>query len=226
MALSRTGRTDINFEHPIRCKTNPGLLFQAAGTALDERSKTDAMAPTVDVAALDAGLLGPADFLERLLEHRAEIAGIKSCGLLVGDQPSDVEWHLLRGNEIATPDLCRIDCKIGGGDVDQPLAEEIRLDAAGAAIGSRRRFVGDMGVDLAREVRDPIRSWQELCASRGRRAAGAAGIRPDIDRHLAAQADDGAVAVTRDLQIAGSLARMIGRKEMLTTILDPFHRTI
>ena len=145
------------------------------------------------------------------------------AGVFVGDQPSDVERHLLRGDEIAPPDICRIDAKIGGGDVDQPFAEEIRLDASGAAIGSRRRLVGDMRVHLARKVRNPVWPRQELRATRRRRATGAAGIGADVDRDLAAQPDDDTVPVARDLQLAGCFARMIGRKKMLAPVLDPFH---
>ena len=164
--------------------------------------------------------------VERALEHGAEIAGIELCGRFVGDQTPDVERHLLRGDEVAAPDIRRINAKIGGRDIDQPLAEEIRLDASGPAIGSRRRLVGDMGVDLARKVRNPIRPRQELRATRRRRAARAAGIGADIDRDLAAQSNDDAVPVACDFQIAGRFAGMIGRKEMLAPVLDPFHGPI
>ena len=61
MALSGARRTDIDIEHSIRCETNPRLFFHAAGAALDERSKADAMVPAVDLAALDGAFFGPAD---------------------------------------------------------------------------------------------------------------------------------------------------------------------
>ena len=70
MALSGTRRPDIDIEHSIRRETNPRLFLHAAGAALDERSKTDAMAPAVDLAALDGALFGPADLRERALEQR------------------------------------------------------------------------------------------------------------------------------------------------------------
>ena len=44
---------------------------------------------------------------------------------------------------------------------------------------------------------------------------------PDV----AAQPEDRAVAVERDLEIAFGLARMGDRHEMLAPVLDPFHRT-
>ena len=71
------------FEHPVRREANPGLLFHAAGAALDERSKADAMVPAVDVAALDGTLFGPADLRECALENGAEIAGIELRGRFV-----------------------------------------------------------------------------------------------------------------------------------------------
>ena len=51
-------------------------------------------------------------------------------------------------DEVSPPDIRRIDAEIGGCDVDQALPEKIRLDTPWTAIGSRWRFVGNMGVTL------------------------------------------------------------------------------
>ena len=134
--------------------------------------------------------------------------------------------HLRCGDEVAAPDIRRINAKIGGCDVDQALAEEIRLHASGTAVGSRGRLVRDMSVDRARKVRNPIRPRQKLPATRRRRAARAAGIGSDIDRDLATQADDDALPIAGDFQIAGGFAGMVGRQEVLAPVLDPFHGAI
>ena len=42
---------------------------------------------------------------------------------------------------------------------------------------------------------------------------------------MAAQSEDRAVAVAGDLELAGDVAGMVGREQMLPAVLDPFHRT-
>ena len=64
--------------HLAREESSHFLLRRRA--ALDERRKTDAMAPAVDNAALDGGLFGPANLRERALEEGAEITGIELSG--------------------------------------------------------------------------------------------------------------------------------------------------
>ena len=77
---------------------------------------------------------------------------------------------------------------------------------------------------LQMQVRDAIRPGGELRDIAHRRHAVRAHIGADVDPDVAAQAEDGAVAVERDLEIAFGLARMGDRHEMLAAVLDPFHR--
>ena len=49
-------------------------------------------------------------------------------------------------------------------------------------------------------------------------------IGADVAPDVAAQPENGAVAVERDLDIAVGLARVRDRHEMLAPVLDPFHR--
>ena len=148
------------------------------------------------------GLAGPADFLQRLVKHCAEIAGVEFCWRLVVDQPSDVERHLLRTNEIATPDIRRDRsrdrrrrCRSAARERNSPRPDQARdmFPRASCSIHGRSPCRRSSESDTGR---------QKLRATRRRRAACAAGIGPDIDRHLAAQPDDDAVAVACDLQIA------------------------
>ena len=226
VALSGACRADEHIEDPVSIEANARLLLRSARTALDEGCKPDAMAATVDHASLQGLLLDPPDLLQRLLEHRAEIAGIELRRRLVVHQLADVEGHLLRGDEIAPPDVGRIDAEIARRHVDQSFAKEIGLDASRAAVGSRWRLVGDVSIDRAGEVRNTVRPRQKLGTPRRRRAAGAARIGADVDRDLAAQPQDDAVAVAGDLEIAGRLARVVGGQEMLAPILHPFDRAV
>jgi hypothetical protein len=51
-----------------------------------------------------------------------------------------------------------------------------------------------------------------------------ADIGPEIDKDLAAQAEDRAVAAAGDLDLAIRLARMVHRRQMLTPVLEPADR--
>ena len=106
----------------------------------------------------------------------------------------------------------------------QPVHEEAALEAARAAIGAGRRLVGHHRVRLQVQVRDAIRPGGELRDIAHRRHAVRPHIGADVDPDVAAQAEDRAVAVERDLEIAFGLARMGDRHEMLAAVLDPFHR--
>ena len=59
---------------------------------------------------------------------------------------------------------------------------------------------------------------------RARRRAVGAHVGADVGVRLSAQAQDGAVALARDLQRAGDVARVIGGDQVLAPVLDPFHR--
>ena len=184
------------------------------------------MAPAINNVTLHASLFVPADLLEGAFEHRTEIPGIELSRRLISDEASHVERHLLRGNEVASPHIRRIDAKISGRDIDQAFAEEIRFDSSGAAVGAGRRLVGDVCVDLAGEVWKPVWPRQELGSARRGGAAGAACIGADVDGDFASQSNNGAVTLAGDFELAGRFARMVGREEMLAPILDPLHRAI
>ena len=110
------------------------------------------------------------------------------------------------------------------GHVDQPLAEEIGLEAARPAIGADRRLVGQLQRDVDVDIRNAIGPGHELRdVARADRAVGAH-IGADVDEDVAAQAEDRAVARAGDLDVAFRLARMVDRHQMLAAVLDPFHR--
>ena len=106
----------------------------------------------------------------------------------------------------------------------QPLAEEIGLEAPGPAIGADRRLVGEKKRNVDIDVRNAIGARHELRDIA--RADGAVGahIGAHVDEGMAAQAEDGAVALAGDLHVAFRLARMIDRHQMLAAVLGPFHR--
>ena len=108
--------------------------------------------------------------------------------------------------------------------VEQPLAEEIGLEAARPAIGADRGLVGQLQRDVDIDVLDPIRPRHELRdVARADRAVGAH-IGADIDIGVAAQPEDRAVARAGDLDVAFRLARVVERHELLAPVFGPFHR--
>ena len=62
--------------------------------------------------------------------------------------------HLGFRDQIAPAELDAIDAELGGRDVEQPLAKEIGLVAAGPAIGAGRRLVGHQQRHVDAHVRE------------------------------------------------------------------------
>ncbi len=106
----------------------------------------------------------------------------------------------------------------------QALAKEIGLETARTAVGADRRLVGHQQRHVDVDVRDPIRPRHELRDVA--RADGAVGahIGAHVDEGVAAQAENGAVARAGDLDVAGRLARVVDRHQVLAAVLGPFHR--
>ena len=75
-----------------------------------------------------------------------------------------------------------------------------------------------------RHVADAVGPGQELRGLGRHHSAVGADIGAHVAVDVAAQAEDGAVARARDLELAVDLARVIGRHQMLAAILDPFDR--
>ena len=74
------------------------------------------------------------------------------------------------------------------------------------------------------DVGDAIRPRQDLRrVARAGRAVGA-DVGADVGLGVAAQREDGAVAVAGDLELAGDVAGMVGGEEVLAPVLDPLHR--
>ena len=134
--------------------------------------------------------------------------------------------HLGGADGVAPPHLDAVDVELMRDRIDQPLAHEGGLVAAGRAIGRGRRLVGEAemadraigrhaigpGQDARRHVHDARRVGAHIGALIVEIAV--------VDR------EDDAVVVDRGADAVQLLARMIGRDQMLAPVLDPFHRPI
>ena len=184
---------------PSGIDLEPRRLLGAGRAAFDEAADGEAVMAPVDEPALELRFLRPAEFCEAAVERDPVVAAVD---LVLGLERRDGReriGHGRRRNEVAAPELDAIDAEIGGDHVQQTLAEEIGLEAAGTAIGADRRLVGhpQRGADL--DVGDRVGPRHELGdVARAHRAVGAH-IGAHVDVGVAAQAEDDAVAAAGDL---------------------------
>src|SRR4029077_8838943 len=93
------------------------------------------------------------------------------------------------------------------------------------AIRPRGRLVRNVGIHPAGVARNPVRPREKLRAEARRCTRGPARVSADIHGNLAANTQDGAVAIAGNLEIAGRLPGMIRREKMLAPIFDAFDRS-
>ena len=139
---------------------------------------------------------------------------------------ADGIWQFILADEIDAAEFRGVDAKVGGGDVEQQFAEEIRLEAPRRAIGADRRLVGVIDRDLEGDIGNAIRPEHELRRLCGNDAAVGARIGAHVGIERAAQPRDPAIVHAGNLEIARDLARMVGRHQMFAAVLDPFHRPL
>ena len=137
-----------------RCRAEAAeaaVLHEGGDTDADADARTSGGRPELLVS----------DRLERAFEDARRIAALVEDRLAPVARPGVVR-HVLPSYEVLPPDLGRVESQSPCGDVDQPLADEIRLEAAGTAVGSGRRLVRHDLLDEAPVGRDPVRADQGL----------------------------------------------------------------
>ena len=208
----------VSFEHEAR------TLLRTGGAAFDVAADGSAVISPLDELALQRSFGRPGDLLKTTIERAAVIAAV---GLR-----SDVErldrrepiGHLVFGDQIAAPELDRVEAKLSRRDIEQALAKEIGLDAPRSAISSRRRLVGHRQRNVDADVGNAVGPREHLRnVARSGRPVGA-DVCALVAPGMAAQGKDRTVAVARDLQLAGGLAGMVGGEEMLSAVFDPLDR--
>ena len=126
--------------------------------------------------------------------------------------------------QVATPDLDAIDTQFLRGDVEQALADEHTMLAAGAAHRRDDRLVREHRREAALVVGDVVRTEQRALRVDGNgqavRIVGAG-----IEEKVVAHAEDAAIARQRHLGFVHLAALLRRRVEVLTAILGPLDRT-
>ena len=100
--------------------------------------------------------------LQAAVERLPVVAGVGLAALVERLHVRKLPRHLVLGDEIAPAEFDAVDAEIVRRHVEQPLAEEIRLEAARPAIGAGRRLVGEQQRHLEMDVRHAIGPGQHL----------------------------------------------------------------
>ena len=224
--LPDRGRADEHRDRAILVDCKPRGLLRAGGTAFDEATDRDPMVAPANELALQLRLLRPADFLKAALQRHPVVAAVVFILVLVGRNGRDWIRHFRMRDQVFAAELDPVDAQILRNDVEQPLAEEIGLEAARPAIGADRRLVGHPQRNVELDVRDAVGASHELRDVA--RADGAVGahIGAHVDVGMAAQSEDRAVAFAGDLNIDLGFAGMIHRHQVLAPVLGPLDRPV
>src|SRR5205085_1354593 len=222
--LADVRRADVDGCTALVIELDARVLARAGRAAFDEAGDRRAVVAAIDQLAIQLRFLLPAEFREAALERRGIVAGVELLLLFRRSHSRERIRQLIRPWQIPPAELDRIDAEVARRHVEQPLAEEISLEAAGAAIRADRRLVREMRVRLDVDIRHAIRPGEELRDVARRNGAVGAEIGADIDPDLAAQGHDVPVALAEDLELRLHLARMVRRHQVLAPVLGPFHR--
>ena len=150
-----------------------------------------------------------ADQLECPIEGDQKITGIVDDvhAVLVGE--TGPVGHLLGADEVAPPDLRRIESEASRCDVEQTLHHERGLRPSGAAVCGAGRLVGDHVLGDVAVMGNPVgRAKVDDGVERGRVVLN--GVGAEVRLELAVDGEDGAVATESHLHLVRLLAIVTG----------------
>ena len=132
--------------------------------------------------------------------------------------------HLALVDQIAAPDLDGVDADFGGDGIEQPLAHERALVAAGRAVGAAGRLVGEADMADGAIGRHAVGAGQHRRGEIGHRGGVGAHIAALVVEEFVVDAEDAPVGVDGGANVMGLLARMVGGDQVFAAVFDPFHR--
>ena len=127
----------------------------------------------------------------------------------VAVEKTPVVRHLGGGDEIAPPKVDGIEAELPRRDVHQPLGDEGRLRAPGAAVGRARHLVGDDDAPATPERRDAIETDQVGGGDAGHDGP-AREVGAGVDQKVVGQAEDATVgreSERRGMKLVASVSR-------------------
>ena len=168
-------------------------------------------------AAREAGVVG-----ER--ERRLQGLGVVARIVFEGDLGGVGEG--VGRDQVAAPELGRVDAHLAGGDIDDALHHEGRFRAPGAAHRVDRRGVGVDRLDLAVDVLGGVLALQQGAVEVGRHRRGEGReVGAHVGDGLDPEAEELAVLVECELGMGGVVAPMGVGDEGLGAVGGPFDGT-
>ena len=133
-----------------------------------------------------------------------------------------VKRHRFRRDQIATPDLGRIESQTLCGDVEQALARKRRLWLSSATVRGGGALVGDHRDRIDLQVGDAVGTRNRRGGERRIDEAEGSDVRAHVGHDPIAQPENRAVTTQRQLQLVHLLARVHHAEKMLAPVFDPF----
>ena len=143
---------------------------------------------------------------------------------IIGDAGLDLVRHCGGRNEIAPPDLDRIDADHVGGAIEQLLDQIGRLRPSGAAIGCERNGVGEHRPADAMHRRNLIDAGREPHGEQRHHHRGAEHVRAHGMQRVDAQPQNLAVLVERQFAGDDLVAALRVAQQRFRPRRYPFHR--
>ena len=126
-----------------------------------------------------------------------------------------------RLEEVAPPDLDRIDLELARGGVDQPLDDVGGLRPAGPSVRAGRRGGREDGRRLGLVGGDAVGAGRELGHPKRLPAAPPEQVRPEVRDGPGPQAEDAPLAIDGRVGLVDLVARVLGGEEVLLPGRDP-----
>ena len=216
----RSGRVDANVGAlPLASlgaeRSDDRRRRQAACLDVGREADADLLAAVVAARRLLGAQIVVADHLQGAVHRWSVVAGV------VGEGDLGLVREGVRRHEVPTANLHRTEAGGLAGEVHQPLDDEGRLGASGAAVGVDRRGVGENAGHVAVDCRDVVLPGHQRAVEVGRHGGGEGReIGAHRGRGVDAQAGDPPVGVEREPRSASS-GRGRGRRSGSSRCASP-----
>ena len=217
------GRARVHGRRAVVVHLDLGGLARGAVGGGDFHVRGQAEAEQLGLAGLDAALLLGAQLvvagrIEYLVERRLVVAGVVRRARLGNER------ELLRLDEVQLAHHDRVQARLGGVPVDDPLDRRGSLRPASAAVSGDRRAVGDDRLVRGLHGRDVVHAGCHQVGEH-RQEAAHAGVPAGVLHDVEAVRLDVTFAVAAELDVVQLGAALGHRHQVLVAGLDPAHGT-
>ena len=220
MTLAMRGRSGDDGDSSIWFEPGGGAILGKSRCLLDVGRDADALQPALlPRGRLRATQLRVVRELDQPLQARLVIAAVVGAAGGVGVR------EVGRPNEIAKPDLNRVEVELSGETVHHPLDEEGGFGTAGPSIGAGRSRVRIDGLQRALRRRDAITARLQFGHDGGDERTVRLEVRAHVCQNAGPNGEHGAVALGRQLDVLQLTPPVPGPGTVFGALLDPLDRT-